>query len=53
MTKGQKVIEVKPILQGEKLKKLVIESVCKLFEADSKYFIDGYLEHVTKEKAAA
>ncbi len=46
-------IEVKSHLVGDELKKLVIESVCKVFEADSKHFMDGYLEHLAKEKAEA
>jgi hypothetical protein len=46
-------IEVKPALQGEELRKLVIDSVRKVFEADSKHFIDECLKRVTKDKAAA
>lgn len=46
-------IEVKPTLAGEELREFIIESVRKLFEEDSKYFIDGYIEHVAKEKVGA
>jgi hypothetical protein len=43
-------IEVKPPVSGEELKKLIMENISKVFEADSKHFIDGYIEHVAKEK---
>ena len=45
--------EPKPTLAGEELKKLVIESVSKVFEADTKNFIDAYIKHAAKGKVAA
>jgi hypothetical protein len=58
MTKEQKVVvnsttEIKPALVGEELKKLVIESVRKVFDLDSEHVIDECLKLVSKDKAAA
>ena len=46
-------IEVKPTLTLKELKNVVMESIRKLFDEDSKHFIDGYIKHVAKEKASA
>jgi hypothetical protein len=42
-----------PVVTGERLNQIVVTSVRKLFEEDSRHFIDGYLKHISsKEKVA-
>jgi hypothetical protein len=37
----------------EHLEKMVEEQINRLFEEDSRHFIDGYIKHLAKEKVAA
>jgi hypothetical protein len=48
-----KIAEARTALTKEQLENIVVENVQKLFDADSRDFIEGYLNHVVKEKAAA
>ena len=48
----ESVIE-KPAFADKELERLVVDAVNKVFESDSKYFVDEYVKHVSKEKVAA
>ena len=49
----RQITETKPTLTGNRLEKIVLENVNKLFEEDSKHLVDDYVKNVSKGKEAA